>query len=206
VLTAAHCVTDSSGVLNATAATAEFPTGIGPVFTGITVTNFVVHPSWTGALGLGDLAILELVSMAPAALTRYDLYSGSMSVHDVVTLAGYGQSGVGAANGSAFPFGTLRRGNNTYDGIWVIGSFVTDAIATDFDNGNATNNLIGLLTGNSSAGLGLGNVEVNIGPGDSGGPMFRNGMLLGVASFGLCVAFPNSSGCVFPARREFRAG
>jgi len=188
VLTAAHCVT-TGGVLDASAATVEFPT-----LAGISVAAFYVNPLWTGALGTGDLAILELSSLAPLSVMRYGLFSGAVLAYDTVTLAGYGVSGVGMEDAGLYPFGTLRKGDNTVDAFWGL----TDTFATDFDNGLEDNNLIGFLLTTPGVGLGLGTEEVNIAPGDSGGPMFHGSLILGVHSFGLCVAFPGNPGCDSP--------
>ena len=54
-------------------------------------------------------------------------------------------------------------------------------LAADFDNGLAQNDALGVMA--QSKGLGLGDLEGLITPGDSGGPAFINGLLAGVASF-----------------------
>ena len=54
-------------------------------------------------------------------------------------------------------------------------------LAADFDNGLSQNDALGVTA--QSQGLGLGELEGLITPGDSGGPAFINGLLAGIASF-----------------------
>jgi hypothetical protein len=149
----------------------------------VTGNTFFIHPSWTGALGLADLAIIELSSQAPSGANRYSLYSGAVFAGSDITLAGYGRSGSGS-QGDVLAAGTLRTGMNEIDAIWS----GTDAFALDFDDGTAARNTMG--------GLGLGSAEVSVAPGDSGGPLFLSSMLLGVASFRTCVS--SGPNCAIP--------
>jgi secreted trypsin-like serine protease len=181
VMTAAHCLTDSAGVVDATFVSARFPTI--PGYETVTSNTFFVHPSWTGGLGLADLAIIELSSQAPSGANRYSLYSGSVPNGSDVVLAGYGRSGSGST-GDVLAHGTLRSGQNEIDAAWS----GTDTFALDFDNGTAARNTLG--------GLGLGSSEVMVAPGDSGGPLFLSSMLLGVASFRSCIA--SGPNCAVP--------
>jgi len=74
VLTAAHCVTDGDGdlILLSGNITFEGDTGVFPIDVLASATE--VHPDWDGDIIRGnDVAVLELVSEAPAEITRYDI-------------------------------------------------------------------------------------------------------------------------------------
>jgi hypothetical protein len=103
----------------------------------------------------------------------------------------------------------LRQGDNIYDYAWgdaALGGFFTDrddtgenffglaevefSYVSDFDNGLAANDMAGLIAGAVGAGtafadVGLGDREVGVAGGDSGGPNFINGLVSGINSYGL---------------------
>lgn len=107
--------------------------------------------------------------------------------------------------------GRLRQGDNRYDYRWgdsLFQGFFTDVIAgenffgtaeienswvSDFDNGVPTNDASCLIAqafgadpnDGSYCDLGLGDLEVGVAGGDSGGPNFVNGLISGVNSYGL---------------------
>jgi len=185
LLTAAHCVDPSSFGAGATinGITAQFLNFSNTVFTAL---NWIFHPTWNGALFDGDdLGIIHLTG-AVGGITPYTLYTGSGfgSTGDV---AGYGRSGTGAT-GDTLPFGTFRHGQNEFDatllsnGAFAAGNNNSGIFLYDFDNGTAACNSIGAVGQPSSTGL--GNNEVMIAGGDSGGGSFIGGQLAGVHSFG----------------------
>lgn len=179
VLTAAHCVTDSTGQAAATSVEATFAAGGGAV---LNTSSYVVHPDWTGLLfGGGDLAILEL-SESPG-VAGYDIVRDQSLTNDIIAiLAGYGTSGTGVT-GNVLPFGTLRAGFNRIDGVWPGFLFGGSPFAFDFDSGLQAHDFLGFLSP-LAADLGLGVYEAMAVPGDSGGPTFTlDGKILGVHSF-----------------------
>jgi secreted trypsin-like serine protease len=185
VLTAAHCLTDSNGNLIASSVSSTFNlTGSNPTYNG---TNFFVNPQWNGnVFHGGDLAIVQL-STVVSGVQPYSIYRNNDGVGKTVTLVGYGESGTGSTGGVSGSFGTKRQGENEYDATWdgvtpimnsggqVLPFFVGSPFAFDFDSGSASDNRLG--------GLGLGSLEVDIALGDSGGPSFYNGQIIGVHDF-----------------------
>jgi hypothetical protein len=125
---------------------------------------------------------------------------------------GYGRRSAGGGNvGIDLNAGRLRNGENVYDYRWGDAAFngfftntntsgknffgtaqVDYSYVADFDNGLAAQNaacrVAAVVTGKTIAdfcGLGLGEREAAIAGGDSGGPQFVNGVLVGVNSYGL---------------------
>jgi hypothetical protein len=114
VLTAAHCVTGGSDTLSARSITVNFAN------TGLTVTtdSYVVDPTWNGSLvNGGDLALIKLATPV-TTIAGYVLDTASSAVGQVVTLTGYGNTGVGGNGYTAGTFGTLYYGTNTYIGVY----------------------------------------------------------------------------------------
>jgi hypothetical protein len=189
VLTAAHCLTDDVGNFIANSATATFilPGGEQPV----PVSQFFVHPDWDGDVFNGhDIAILELVTEAPVAAERYDIYRGSDEVGQIFEKVGYGRTGTGNT-GHTLPAGVRRGGENRYDALGdIFDNFFVAAgtmnpgtqLAFDFDNGLPANDAFGMFFG--LVDLGQGDLEITSAPGDSGGPSFINGQVVGVTSYG----------------------
>ena len=179
ILTAGHCLTSSYG--------SSVPASVNVTFLGPngtvsdTSTQYFVDPGWGGVSSQGsDLAILRLSSPAPSFAAGYSLYTGSFT-SSTVLLAGYGYSGTGdtGANGSAYPFGTLRQGQNGY--LWT-----GDVL------GWSPNLYVGQFVANSN----IPN-QVDVAPGDSGGPSFYDGEIIGVHDFISC--FTGAGGdCLVP--------
>jgi hypothetical protein len=169
VLTAAHCVSDDYGnIISASSASAGFDSMSGHQQFG--ALSISVAPGWNGDFESGyDLALIRLSGVPTVA--GYSLYLGDYTGGTVV-LAGYGVSGYGATgiDRDAYPFGTLRWGTNSYEVVWDIPGYPW---GFDFDDG--VHNTFGTL--------GTGTNEVLIVPGDSGGPTFYNGRIIGVHSF-----------------------
>jgi secreted trypsin-like serine protease len=199
VLTAAHCVTDARGNLTLTGGTAMFPTeSAGPFGLGqaldaqptLAFENVHVHPGYNGDhLFVGnDLAIVTLVAQAPAHVDRYDIYTGSDELDKTTTKVGWGAVGQGDTGTTTSPGSGWRTGQNAWDmtaqQFWSgIAPATPNLLMYDFDNGLAANDAFGAYFGKSDPGL--GHMEVNSAPGDSGGPTFLDGKIAGVTSFGL---------------------
>lgn len=196
VLTAAHCVTRSDGSLFVKRGYANFEgqrIDIIPKQTS-------VHPDWNGGLLNGnDLAILTLVS-SPNGITGRaidtnpgDDFSCNTAVADK---AGYGRTGWGQ-NGDVVSSGTKHNGQNCYDDTAdsLIAKFGLtgheNILQYDFDNGNQANDAYGVHFGSIDTkfkNTGLGRVEVNSAPGDSGGGSFNAaGEITAVTSYGWSV-------------------
>lgn len=175
VLTAAHCVTDTQGVLQASRVALSFKGGAVTASVG-SADQIHVFDAWDGRVGQNnDLALLRL-DRAVTSIDGYRPYTAD-PMGQTIVLTGYGLSGTGGSGWTSGTFGTLRYGYNRYDGLYAgTGS----DYAFDFDRGSAANSLFG-DTGMSSA-------EASIAPGDSGGASFilRSGLpyLAGVHSFG----------------------
>ena len=176
ILTAGHCVSEvvNGSEIFASSITATFFTTSGSV--AVTSTDIELAPGWTGNyLDGSDLALIRL----PAALTGitgYLLYTSDY--FGVVDLAGYGAGGTGA-KGITLPVGTLRAGQNRYDAVWeVADGSAAPWYAFDFDGpGIDTLGALGIFSPST------GSNEVLDVPGDSGGPSFVGGRIVGVHAF-----------------------
>jgi secreted trypsin-like serine protease len=206
IVTAAHCVTDANGVFDVDLVSTNnyvlFPTppAANP-FAGalqqVAVSSIIVHPGWTGdfLFGGNDIAIVRLAGAAPDEVPDYELYTGSGELGEIGTKVGWGQIGTG---GTGVPIGSgWRTGQNVWEmdakAFWDGIAVASDSILMyDFDNGLAANDAFGVYFGQSD--LGLGDMEVMSGQGDSGGPTFIDGQLAGITSFGL--TFTDAAGGV----------
>ncbi|MBE9228091.1 trypsin-like serine protease [Phormidium sp. LEGE 05292] len=202
ILTAAHCLTDDFGFNITNAATAFFDLPTGKF--GINIANIFIYPDWDGFADFdsfgGDVAILELVSAAPEAAQRYDIYRNTDEIGQVSTKVGYGLSGQGnqGYNPGNFPFGVKRSGQNVYEFLGENldpGVLPSAILLYDFDNGLPENDAFGFV---GIPNLGLGLSEVSTAPGDSGGPTFINGLIAGITSYGQCFVNPINFECVSP--------
>lgn len=184
LLTAAHCVAEGSTGLIANSVTATFATASGSSSVSVKATagNVYLAPGWTGDTADGsDLALIQL-SSAVTGVTSYDIATDeSLGLHATVTIVGYGASGTGSAGYTANSFGTLRVGTNSYDLLWPDSLVDGSVFAYDFDNGTNQYDTIGRLY--RIRDLGTGTTESMIAPGDSGGPSFVDGLIVGVHSF-----------------------
>ncbi|MFH1921845.1 MAG: trypsin-like serine protease, partial [Planctomycetota bacterium] len=213
ILTAAHVVdadpTDGAAVAVASI-DVRFDMPYGPIF--MTATSIIIHAAWNDAPeNANDLAIIVLPQEAPAGAERYEMYSGGQELSQVAEIVGYGMAGQGAEQ---FIDGNKRLVNNIFEvygedfsgmawadfnaGPGVItGVPAGTLIAYDFDNGLAANDMFGSLFG--IRGLGLGEEEGAAAHGDSGGPAFIDGVVVGVASFILDYAGTDIDGAPFNA-------
>ncbi len=215
ILTAAHCVSNGVGTANPLSTTAYFHNGpdpdaivhTSPASTPVAVQSYFVHPGYTGqVIDQNDIAVLRLGAPAPAWASSYGIdFDAGLTGKDF-NVAGYGpRSDVGGDFGENLEAGLLRQGNNRLDfrlGDSDFGGFFDDffgeaqtafSYLADFDNGLAANDascrVAGspgfALSGPKYCDLGRGATEVNTTDGDSGGPVFINGRLAALTSFGL---------------------
>lgn len=215
ILTAAHCVSDGAGTEGPRKVTAWFYGGNdpdtivngNPLSVGIDSIGQSVNSAYTGqVIDQNDIAVVRLGADAPTWATSYDIDFTPISGADRFNVAGYGRrSDTGGTIGANLGTGRLRQGDNNYDfrfgdsdfaGFFTNGFFGTaqvgDSWVSDFDNGLAANDASCALAGAFSLGgpkycnLGLGNIEVGVAGGDSGGPQFgANGKIRSVTSYGL---------------------
>jgi hypothetical protein len=184
VLTAAHCLTDSTGRISTVSSSISFlPSGEAFTTQG---GGYVVHPGWSGDISLGfDVGLIRLREMPPDTVERYSLYRGAIELHQVMFLLGYGASGTGhtGIDRTRYPFGTLRFGHNRFDetGDILISSLPGSVLLYDFDDGTALHDAFGSVGMTSD--FGLGSAEATISAGDSGGPSFIDGRIAGIHSF-----------------------
>ncbi|WP_395339450.1 trypsin-like serine protease [Ningiella sp. W23] len=213
ILTAAHCVSGGAGTPNPISTTVFFqpegglnpderiynvPAPEGTVE--IEVAEYIVNPDYTGeVIDQNDIAILRLEEEAPLWATSYGIYTEDDIAGQEFNVAGYGRLGTG--EGSVGLTGRLRQGDNMYDYAWgEFGDFFTDGFfgtadvefsyVSDFDNGLAANDTSGLIANALGVpalfnDVGLGDREVGVAGGDSGGPNFIRGLISGVNSYGL---------------------
>jgi hypothetical protein len=157
------------------------------------VTNYIVDPLWFGDPEQGgDLAILRLNQAAPSYATRYSLYTGIFTTSPIL-LAGFGQTGTGTTGAIAGSGGTLRQGQNRYDALGgeVFTGWSNKMLMGDFDNGTTANNALGTTDSDIPN-------EVDVGFGDSGGPSFYGGLLIGVHDLIGCFSASSTAPCTVP--------
>ena len=192
ILTAAHCLfpQGGSGMLpssvqvyfNYPGCGGGFPY-CGGTYNVTDPANMFLDPTWISSgenLGDGnDLAVIRLSSPAPAFAAVYSLFGGnSIDLSTPIEVAGAGESGKGQIDGAAYPAGNsgdpIRQGESNYIGtcasgpVTIIGCASGYALIAQFYAGSPLNN------------------QVAIAPGDSGGPSFYNGELIGVHQFYAC--------------------
>ncbi len=191
ILTAAHLFLRPEGMAFANT-TVQFETMWGLQTIG--ASDVWVHPGFDGLNSLNDLALVWLTQNAPASAQRFGLYRGQDEISQTFTMVGYGVPGLGTSGvltsfnqspvrviaQNQFDVDTASLGSYfSTSGAWE--SIRGKQLSADFDNGLAQNDALGVMA--QSKGLGLGEVEGLITPGDSGGPAFINGLLAGIASF-----------------------
>jgi hypothetical protein len=176
------------------------PTNNGPGTGGFNLlsgSQVFVNPGWNGDPTLGfDVAVIRLAQAAPSYATRYSLYTG-LPVASPLLIAGFGFGGTGLTgyDGNAYPQnGTLRAGNNTYvaDGS-AVGWSPAMLLGQLYDANTPSTNAFGVANPYSSS------TEVTIAPGDSGGPTFYNGQIIGVHDVITCASDTNNPNvCAVP--------
>lgn len=202
VLTAAHCLADVTGQNITQSVTSVFFTPGAPAGTRELIGSSAtyVNPLYTGeVVDAHDLGIITLSALPSSGVRNagYSLFTGS-NPFQVAQFVGAGATGTGsegATQAGGFLLSDRRRALNRIDFNWTdpefggffynfFGAADPHSLVTDFDNGSAANDATCLAIG-AFCGLGQGLFEGNLGPGDSGGPLFLNGQIAGVASYGL---------------------
>ena len=190
ILTAAHIVdANFDGVVDAVppVTKARFDLSTGPVFVDLLFQEAIIAPAWAADRTSGvDLAVIPLAADAPLSVPRYQLNALTNEVGRQGVIVGYGSSGWGAEGIDAFDIGTKRAGLNRVEArgedLTALGdAYMPDPGATlvyDFDSGQSTNNALSRL--GISSDLGFGTDEVGVAIGDSGGPLFIDGLLAAV--------------------------
>ena len=203
VLTAAHCVADSSGSPDVFGLTALFETP--DIIDQIDYAGVAVFPGYHGDPFDGnDLAIVTLSRPAPAASDRYSIYRGSDETGQVGEIVGYGATGQGRQD-DGLPAGQRRAGFNRIeeDGSEFDFAGGDSLLVYDFDNGRPQNDGFGLLFGRHDLGEGL--AEALPAHGDSGGPTFLNGAIAGLHSFSFRAGSSDIDGILNQSFGEFTA-
>lgn len=188
ILTAAHLFTNRT----TENANVHFETAAGTQT--FSASRIAVLSSYDPVQTNDDLALVWLAGSAPLAANRYNLYRSSDEFGQTQTMVGYGQPGTGDTGSQALPSGNPLRlkANNQFDADAAalksaVGSVMSwtptagSQLVADFDNGSANQDALGRLMNRS--GMGLGQNEGLIAPGDSGGPAFINGQIAGIASY-----------------------
>ncbi len=194
ILTAGHCVTTAYGAALATNIQVSFLGPSGSVVE--SVASVSVNPGYTGDSTVGgDLAVLHLSNAPPSFATGYSLYTGSLPGGPEV-VAGYGVTGTGltGANGS---YGSLNAGENVYKTTGAtLGYSSTLLVGEFYESGVSSTNALGSTVDPNPY---QASDEVDISHGDSGGPSFYNGQLIGVHDLGICyVVSQQNSACAQP--------
>lgn len=201
VLTAAHCLANTSGQNITLGVTAVFFTPGQPVTTRELIASNATHvnPLYTGeVIDAHDVAIVSLGSAPSNAVfaSGYQLFGGNP--FQGAQFVGSGTTGTGATGGTGgggFTLADRRRALNLVDFTWsdpgfggffngFFGNADPTTLVADFDSGLDANDSSCIITG-FFCDLGFGRFEGDLGPGDSGGPLFINGQIAGVASYGL---------------------
>ena len=130
-----------------------------------------------------DIAVLTLQQAAPNEIPRYPLFGKSNEVGQPIVIVGYGSPGHGSVGEDSMSDdrATKRAGMNRYEDVRDDIPDV-EMLAYDFDSGREEHNAF-RLTGLDSD-LGFGEDEVLATHGDSGGPVFIDGTIAGITSFG----------------------
>jgi hypothetical protein len=166
VLTAAHCMNGATPQIS-------FIDSTNSLAAAIAASSYIIDPSYGGNFASGaDLAIVNLPGPAPSYATVYQLFSGTYVAGSTILMVGQGSQGTGDTGEN----GIVRQrlwGENSYDETGASIGFSSSLLIGDFDNGTTTNNAI------AGSSLGLAD-EVDLAHGDSGGPSFYNGQLIGI--------------------------
>jgi hypothetical protein len=203
IITAAHCVTDDNTGKLLSTWDESFVRFLGPGSNDAMqkwvydtdVTSIHINPVYHGFNNpstylFGDLAVVNFQTPLASFATTYDLFT-NVPIGQRSTLAGYGTFGTG--NGPTdFDFGR-RWGTNQVDYIPTDPTFSDFLdLYTDFDDPERKWDTLCLFLGACDPAR---STEAGTAPGDSGGPLFINGMLAGVTSFGTYVCDPFQEGC-----------
>jgi secreted trypsin-like serine protease len=163
----------------------------------IPVSNYYIHPGWTGyesEVG-NDIAILKLKKAAPSSIEQYDINRNKNELGKIFTKVGYGYTGLGAKGQNENSNSEAKRysGQNRYDALIDVLKDATESdmselvfgsqLIFDFDDGSAQRDTLGRHFPRLRD-RGLGKNEIATASGDSGGPSFVDGKIAGISSWG----------------------
>ncbi len=196
ILTAGHCV-DSGTPVSASAITIYFPGDATPY----TALSVAVDPGFNGSNSTDgeDLAVIQLTQPAPSTAIGYQLDLASATLGSPDVLDGYGLSGTGVT-GDTGGFGTLQAGENEFDTTGTTLGLSSNLLVGQFyDSTDTFTNALNCPSIYCKYSPFSAVDEVDISPGDSGGPAFQdvNGtfQIVGVNDLSLCLG---SGGCTIP--------
>lgn len=193
ILTAAHLFrsgTDNTSI--------HFETGSGNQ--SLTPSKITILSTYDALNGNDDLALLWLPTSAPISADRYELYRRSDEIGQTFTMVGYGLAGTGDLGTLSDSPPIRLKANNQMDmeaaalkdDLRRTLSWTPSAgsqFVADFDNGLSSQDALGRLV--NISGLGLGQDEGLIAPGDSGGPAFIGSKAAGIASYVASLSLSN---------------
>ena len=199
VLTAAHCISDSSGNNILTGGNISLYDINGNLITS-NIVGSEKHPDYDGKFTKGnDVAVLTIQSVSNIPTHPINTSDSSL-IQGTFDKYGYGLSGTGdsGTDSKTYPFGTERNVKNTYDAyadimMSALGeTYVPHSVLQyDFDNGNSSNDAFGFFFGLHDASYNGGKEGLSA-PGDSGGPTFdQDGNIVGITSYGITLTYRN---------------
>jgi hypothetical protein len=208
ILTAGHCVDTPTGLATASNVTVSF-LGSGGVMIPVSVSNVAVAPAYSvgNSQNGSDLAVLTLSLQAPSSAVEYSLYTGNpaAALNVPLLIAGYGVSGTSGTTGANGTFGTLQVGENEYEGNGQqFFHYSSQLLVGEFyESGDSSTNALGCTPtayfyACSNATPYTGEDEVDISEGDSGGPTFYDGEIIGVHDLGICQTVVANGPCTDP--------
>jgi hypothetical protein len=183
ILTAAHCVSESSGDIRVSSGTVRLRNGVGGFNTYSVSGLAAVKSGYSGnVVEEQDVAILTLNTEVASVHTRYNIHSGDATGSRSL-LAGYGRTGTGI-NGDDTPTTQftatpdLRRGWNRFDTSCTEAAGPSPIFATCANNANANKGAFGgilmmdfdLPTNPNASDLCTSALGICVGP-ESGGAM-----------------------------------
>ena len=155
--------------------------------------DFVIYPEYDDINSNGDLAIIRINRFAPIEADRYEIYRDNDEIGKVAEIVGYGIPANGW-EGYYFndPDFVRRVGKNRIEatmdqlkdelGYYIGWEPLKDSILiADFDDGSVEHDALGHFLDIHD--LGVEKYEAAITPGDSGGPLFIDKKVAGIASY-----------------------
>lgn len=192
ILTAAHCLTEegSSTFDSILTKGTEVSFNLSAGRVSRAVEDFFIFPNYKDLEKGDDVAVLKLAEAAPDEAEQYDIYRDRDEIGRTFTKVGYGNIGTGAEGqfeGSNSSPNLAYFGQNQFDAsgeepqLALLDIIPDSQLFFDFDNGTSERNFFNV---DGLANLGLGDKEVNLAEGDSGGPSFIGNLVAGISSYG----------------------
>ena len=183
IVTSAHLITNEFGVVDSNPTQVRIQRGneiASHNFFFSNIEGFYINPLWNGNQSSGaDIAIVKLATPAPLDIPRYEIAT-SVVTPSIATFVGWGNYGVSGLGENPSTVGYYRlSGQNRLDARW--GVSLGRSLAYDFDNSMPEHDAFGYFV-DSLKDVGINN-EVMTAFGDSGGPVFVDGKIVGVVAF-----------------------